>query len=117
MQTQLGSGSELVKGPQSLVIIDIDGLRRDVFLKALDAGEVPNITRIVGGREATRACHVDAVSTAPSITFTAQASIVTGEHPRDAWYPRQRELRPLRPYLERASAPLRLRRGRHAGGG
>lgn len=73
--------------PHSLIIIDIDGLRSDVFLKALEAGEVPNIARIVGGREGTRACHVDAVSTAPSITFAAQASIVTGRHPGEHGIP------------------------------
>ena len=67
--------------PHSLVIIDIDGLRRDVFLRALEAGEVPNVARIVGGREGECACHLEAASTAPSITFAAQASIVTGRHP------------------------------------
>lgn len=70
-----------MQSPHSLIIIDIDGLRRDVFLQALAVGEVPNIARMVGGREGTRACHVEAVSTAPAITFTAQASIVTGQHP------------------------------------
>ena len=87
MSVQPGNGSELLKRPTSLVIIDIDGLRRDVFLKALDDGVIPNITRIVGGRDVARACHVDAVSTAPSITFTAQASIVTGRHPREHGVP------------------------------
>ena len=87
MCLQCSIGSAQIMRPTSLVIIDIDGLRRDVFLKALDAGEIPNIARIVGGRAATRACHVDAVSTAPSITFTAQASIVTGAHPRDHGIP------------------------------
>jgi hypothetical protein len=64
-----------------LVVIDVDGLRRDVFQAALEAGELPNVERIVGGREGKAACHVDALSTAPSITFAAQASIVTGQHP------------------------------------
>lgn len=85
MQSQIDNSS--VRRPALLVIIDIDGLRRDVFLRALDAGTVPNIVRITGGREAARACHVDAVSTAPSITFTAQASIVTGRHPREHGVP------------------------------
>lgn len=67
--------------PQALVIIDVDGLRRDVFRAALAAGELPHIERIVGGRAATAACDIDAASTAPSITFAAQASIVTGAHP------------------------------------
>ena len=69
--------------PTSLVIIDIDGLRRDVFLQALETGALPNIERIVGGRDGENACPIDAVSTAPSITFTAQASIVTGRHPAE----------------------------------
>jgi len=64
-----------------LVIIDVDGLRRDVFRAALEAGHLPNVERIVGGREGRAACRVDALSTAPSITFAAQASIFTGQHP------------------------------------
>lgn len=67
--------------PPALVILNIDGLRRDVFLHALEAGQLPHFERIVGGREATRACAVEATSTAPSSTFTAQASIITGQHP------------------------------------
>lgn len=67
--------------PSRLVVIDIDGLRRDVFREALAAGDLPNIERIVGGREGETACHVEALSTAPSITFAAQASIFTGAHP------------------------------------
>ena len=64
-----------------LAIIDVDGLRRDVFQASLAAGDLPNIGRIVGGREGRTACHIDALSTAPSITFAAQASIFTGQHP------------------------------------
>jgi len=71
----------IVKKPRRLIIIDVDGLRRDVFRNALAAGDLPNVERIVGGREGTTACHVDALSTAPSITFAAQASIFTGQHP------------------------------------
>jgi hypothetical protein len=70
-----------------IIIIDIDGLRRDVFLTSLHAGECPNIERIVGGREGQKACHINAVSTLPSITFTAQASIVTGCHPAEHGIP------------------------------
>ncbi|MBN1953926.1 MAG: alkaline phosphatase family protein [Anaerolineae bacterium] len=65
----------------SLIVIDIDGLRRDVFRDSLEAGKLPHVERIVGGPGGSFACHVDAVSTAPSITFAAQASIFTGEHP------------------------------------
>ncbi len=67
--------------PRRLVVIDIDGLRRDVFFQALEEGTIPHIERIVGGREGRAACFVDALSTAPSITFAAQASIFTGRHP------------------------------------
>lgn len=67
--------------PGPVVIIDIDGLRRDVFQRALQAGDLPHFERILGGQDSRTACHIDAVSTAPSITFTAQASIVTGTHP------------------------------------
>lgn len=70
-----------MKRPERLVILNIDGLRRDVFQTALVAGELPALERILGGREATAACLVPALSTAPSITFAGQASIVTGQHP------------------------------------
>lgn len=70
-----------MKKPGRLVLIDVDGLRRDVFRDTLEAGDLPNVERIVGGREGETACHVDALSTAPSITFAAQASIFTGQHP------------------------------------
>ena len=71
----------VMRKPSRLVVIDVDGLRRDVFRDALAAGDLPNIERIVGGRAGEMACHVDALSTAPSITFAAQASIFTGRHP------------------------------------
>jgi len=67
--------------PKRLLVVDVDGLRRDVFRGTLAAGDLPNVGRIVGGREGGAACHVDALSTAPSITFAAQASIFTGQHP------------------------------------
>ena len=70
-----------VNKPDRLLIIDVDGLRRDVFCTALENGELPHLERIVGGREGERACHVNALSTAPSITFASQASIFTGQHP------------------------------------
>jgi hypothetical protein len=55
-----------VKKPTRLIVIDVDGLRRDVFRKALEAGDLPNVERIVGGRDGEAAC---------------QASIFTGCHP------------------------------------
>jgi hypothetical protein len=71
----------LVREPKRLVVIDVDGLRRDVFRAALAAGDLPHVERIAGGSDGETACHVDALSTAPSITFTSQASIFTGQHP------------------------------------
>jgi hypothetical protein len=71
----------IMKKPSRLVVIDLDGLRRDAFRTALVKGDLPHIERIVGGRDGAMACHVDALSTAPSITFAAQASIFTGQHP------------------------------------
>jgi hypothetical protein len=71
----------IMKKPSRLVVIDLDGLRRDAFRETLAAGDLPHIERIVGRRDGASACNVDALSTAPSITFAAQASIVTGEHP------------------------------------
>jgi hypothetical protein len=71
----------VVEKPSRLVVINLDGLRRDVFRDTLAAGALPNVERIVGGRAGDKACHVDALSTAPSITFAAQASIFTGQHP------------------------------------
>lgn len=62
-------------------MIDIDGLRRDVFLRALQTGEAPTLARLVGGAEARHGLHLEPVSTAPSITFCCQSSIFTGEHP------------------------------------
>ncbi len=70
-----------MKRPRRLVVVDVDGLRRDVFRAALEEGDIPNVGRIVGGRDGKTVCHVDALSTAPSITFAAQASIFTGQHP------------------------------------
>lgn len=67
--------------PAYVVIIDIDGLRRDVFQALLTAGDLPYIEQIVGGAAGETACSVGALSTAPSITFAAQASIFTGQHP------------------------------------
>ncbi|MBN2005845.1 MAG: alkaline phosphatase family protein [Anaerolineae bacterium] len=71
----------MIPTPTRMVLIIVDGLRRDVFLRALEGGELPHVARIVGGNHGDRACHVEAVSTAPSITFTAQASLITGQHP------------------------------------
>ncbi|MGQ0600459.1 MAG: alkaline phosphatase family protein [Anaerolineales bacterium] len=67
--------------PSRLIILDIDGLRRDVYLLALAEGSAPALSRLVGGAEATHGLHLEPVSNAPSITFCCQASMFTGAHP------------------------------------
>lgn len=67
--------------PERVVIIDIDGLRADVYQQALDNDLVPNMRRMTHTSNHLTACHVPVVSVAPSITFAAQASIYTGAHP------------------------------------
>lgn len=64
--------------PNRLLIIDIDGLRQDVFRQALETGQAPNLKRLMSGPGAV---HLNPVSTVPSITFCAQSSIFTGRHP------------------------------------
>lgn len=64
--------------PTRVIILDIDGLRRDVFFKALANERVPALARILGGADANSGLHLEPVSTAPSITFCAQASMFTG---------------------------------------
>lgn len=66
---------------ERVVILDIDGLRRDVYLKALEENAVPHLGSIVSPEKKNTAIHIPAVSIAPSITFAAQASIFTGSHP------------------------------------
>lgn len=64
--------------PTRVVVLDIDGLRRDVFFRALANERLPAIARILGGPDAKHGLHLEPVSTAPSITFGAQASMFTG---------------------------------------
>jgi hypothetical protein len=73
--------------PARLLVIDIDGLRQDVFHQALDGQYVPNLAGLLGGAEAGLGCHLDPVSPAPSITFCAQSTIFTGRPPREHGIP------------------------------
>lgn len=68
--------------PTRVIILDIDGLRPDVFRRTIEEKRSPNLLRFVMNGENDCALHVDATSVSPSITFCAQASIFTGEHPR-----------------------------------
>jgi len=65
--------------PHRLLLIDIDGLRQDVFHQVLRQGRAPHLARLLG--EPDQAIHLDPVSCAPSITFTAQSSLFTGLQP------------------------------------
>ncbi len=71
--------------PKRLVLIDIDGLRDDVFRRALAGGQIPRLARLLGGRQARKGLLYSAVSTAPSMTYCCQASSFTGAHPGDHW--------------------------------
>lgn len=64
--------------PSRVIVLDIDGLRRDVFLQALANERAPALARVLGGADARYGLHLEPVSTAPSITFCAQASMFTG---------------------------------------
>ena len=69
--------------PKRLLIIDIDGLRQDVFHQALTEQTIPNLARLLTGpgQNGSPGVHLDPVSPAPSITFCAQSSIFTGQSP------------------------------------
>lgn len=67
--------------PGRVVLLDIDGLRSDVFQRALAAGSIPNLARLLGGPDLDRGVVYVAVANAPSITYSCQASTVTGAHP------------------------------------
>lgn len=74
-----------VSPPQRIVLLDIDGLRQDVWQQALAEGKIPNLARLVGGDKISQGIQFRAISTAPSVTFCCQASTITGAHPRDHW--------------------------------
>ncbi len=60
-----------------VVLIDVDGIRRDTFAQAYEEGRLPNFERAF-----RNAFWFDNASTVlPSITMAAQASIVTGTPP------------------------------------
>jgi hypothetical protein len=67
--------------PQGLLVIDIDGLRQDVFHQALVENRIPHLASLLGGEENNFGFHLDPVSPFPSITFCAQSTIFTGQNP------------------------------------
>ncbi len=62
-----------------MLLIDIDGLRFDVFSQALKNDAIPNIQKVFSHTGQIQSLPL--ISTAPSITFCAQASIFTGAPP------------------------------------
>ncbi len=70
-----------------LLLVDIDALRADMFAAALQQGLLPNIERLIGGAEMSHGMQTPVLSTAPSITFCAQASLFTGTHPNQHGIP------------------------------
>ena len=66
-----------------LLLLDIDGLRPDVIANALENDLLPHISRLLGGSQLMRGMQVPAVSNGNSITFCAQASLFTGQHPKE----------------------------------
>ncbi len=67
--------------PGPLLLLDIDGLRPDVLHTGLIQGRLPNVARLLGGQELSAGLLHPLLAPAPSITFTSQASLFTGEHP------------------------------------
>lgn len=67
--------------PKHILLLDLDGLRPDVFKAARRAGTIPNIARLFGGSHFDRSLTIENVAPAPSITFCSQACLFTGAHP------------------------------------
>lgn len=67
---------------EKLLLIDIDGLRPDVLSTALAEARLPNIARLLGGAGLERGFLLPVLASAPSITFTSQACLFTGAHPK-----------------------------------
>lgn len=67
--------------PQRLLLINIDGLRQDVFHQAVEKNCIPYLSRLLGGPENHYGWHLDPVSPFPSITFCGQSTIFTGKDP------------------------------------
>ena len=72
---------------KQFLLIDIDGLRPDVFRQALDDEKIPVLANLLGGADLARGLQVDALAPAPSITFASQASLFTGTHPKNHGIP------------------------------
>lgn len=71
--------------PGHLLIVGIDGLRRDVFLDALRGGELPGFEKLLGGRRGADLPHAhvyeQTIAPFPSVTASGWAALMTGEPP------------------------------------
>jgi hypothetical protein len=67
--------------PSHILLIDIDGLRPDVFSTAYQQGDLPQFSRLLGDQDFATGVQIPALSPAPSITFCSQACLFTGAHP------------------------------------
>ncbi|MBL7162820.1 MAG: alkaline phosphatase family protein [Anaerolineales bacterium] len=70
-----------------VLLIDIDGLRADIFDAALKDGRIPHIAQLLGGPEVARGAQIPVLAPAPSITFCSQACLFTGTHPSEHGIP------------------------------
>lgn len=66
--------------PSALILVLIDGLRADVLQEAVTEGQTPNLARLLGP-DLQHGYLGALTSTAPSVTFAAQASLITGAPP------------------------------------
>ena len=79
-------------GEQKILYIMLDGLQPDLLAEMLDKGELPNIKKYLYDRGAVAR---PALSTTPSITYTAMTTMLTGRYPGHTgvpgmyWYDRK----------------------------
>ncbi len=73
--------------PAHYLLIDIDGLRPDIFSRVLGEEKLPNLARLLGGPSLERGVLNPVLAPAPSITFTSQACLFTGTHPNQHGIP------------------------------
>jgi hypothetical protein len=69
----------------TLLIVGIDGMKRDVLYELLESGQLPGLESLLGGRTNGRFTHAhldrSMLAPFPSVTLTGWSSIFTGEPP------------------------------------
>ena len=80
------------RGGTRVVVIALDGVGRDMLYGALDRGEVPRLSALMGAPAGERTyehgfAEEDALSILPSTTMAAWASVFTGEAPARSGVP------------------------------